>query len=60
MKGGSIVEKGSHDELIGNPEGSYTALWKLQQTAPTKDAPSFEVLQVSMHRVSVAQMAKGA
>ena len=49
MKGGSIVEKGSHDELISNPEGDYTALWKLQQTAPTKDAPSFEVLQVSMH-----------
>ena len=50
------MEKGSHGELISNPEGSYTALWKLQQTAPTKDAPSFEVLQVSMHVASVARI----
>ena len=51
VKGGSIIEKGSHDELIANPEGHYSALWKLQQSAPTKEAPSFEVLQVSVRVV---------
>ena len=58
VKGGSIDEKGSHTELIANPEGSYAALWKLQQAAPgsTKNKPSFEEL----HRARELQAEKSA
>jgi subfamily B ATP-binding cassette protein HlyB/CyaB len=31
MEKGQIVENGSHDELLQNPEGIYTHLYKLQQ-----------------------------
>jgi subfamily B ATP-binding cassette protein HlyB/CyaB len=30
MKDGRIVEVGSHDELLGRPDGLYSRLWALQ------------------------------
>lgn len=47
VKGGSIVEQGNHAELMEDPDGSYAALYKLQQTSPTKEKPSFEEMQAS-------------
>lgn len=34
VKGGRIVEQGSHKELMARPDGAYTALAKLQLAAP--------------------------
>jgi subfamily B ATP-binding cassette protein HlyB/CyaB len=31
MDKGQIVESGSHDELLRNPDGIYTHLYRLQQ-----------------------------
>ncbi|MCY1563038.1 Alpha-hemolysin translocation ATP-binding protein HlyB [compost metagenome] len=30
MDRGRIVECGTHDELVGQPEGHYAQLWRLQ------------------------------
>jgi ABC-type multidrug transport system fused ATPase/permease subunit len=30
LEGGRIVEIGRHDELLSNPEGTYTTLYQLQ------------------------------
>ncbi|XP_074307993.1 ABC transporter B family member 9 isoform X3 [Silene latifolia] len=35
---GKIIEKGSHDELIRDPEGGYTQLVRLQEGAKEKEA----------------------
>lgn len=65
VKGGSIVEEGSHTELIAIPEGSYAALWKLQQAAPdsTKEKPSFEELhgarELQAEKSAIADAAAG-
>ena len=33
LKGGNIVESGSHNELVDRPGGTYATLLKLQMTA---------------------------
>ena len=38
---GKIVETGSHEELISNPNGVYAALVHLQETASLQRHPSF-------------------
>lgn len=48
------MEQGSHAELMADPAGSYAALYKLQQAAPTKDKPSFEELQAEKHAIEDA------
>ncbi|CAF1384544.1 unnamed protein product [Rotaria magnacalcarata] len=30
---GSIIERGSHDELLAKPDGTYAAMWKEQSTS---------------------------
>jgi len=30
MDHGQVVEKGTHKELLQNPEGIYTGLWRVQ------------------------------
>ena len=48
------MEQGSHAELIADPGGSYTALYRLQQAAPTKEKPSFEEMQAEKHAIEDA------
>lgn len=33
VQGGKIIESGSHDELISNPNGAYTSLLRIQEAA---------------------------
>ncbi|CAF2387925.1 unnamed protein product [Rotaria sp. Silwood2] len=33
LKEGTIVERGSHDELLEKPDGVYAAMWREQSTA---------------------------
>ncbi|KAL0703820.1 hypothetical protein Bca4012_070245 [Brassica carinata] len=33
VHGGSIIESGSHDELISNPDGAYSSLLRIQEAA---------------------------
>lgn len=33
MKKGNIVEKGTHEELLQDPDGAYSSLIRLQQSA---------------------------
>lgn len=33
VHGGNIIESGSHDELISNPDGAYSSLLRIQQAA---------------------------
>lgn len=56
VKGGSIVEQGSHVKLMEDPDGSYAALYKLQQTAPTKEKPSFEEMQASFQSLEALHL----
>ena len=50
---------------MANPEGSYAALWKLQQAAPgsTKEKPSFEELhgarELQAEKSAIADAAAG-
>lgn len=37
---GKIVETGSHDELISNPNSAYSSLLQLQEAAPLQSYPS--------------------
>ncbi|XP_074264683.1 ABC transporter B family member 2-like [Silene latifolia] len=41
VQGGRVVETGSHDELISNPESAYLSLIQLQETASLSKFPSF-------------------
>ncbi|GAB2273117.1 (ABC) transporter [Dionaea muscipula] len=49
VKGGKIVETGSHDELISNPTSAYATLIRLQEMASLKRYPSMEA---SVGRIS--------
>lgn len=40
VQGGKIVETGSHDELISNPNSVYSSLVQLQETASLQRYPS--------------------
>lgn len=31
VEGGKIIESGSHDELISNPDGAYSSLLRIQE-----------------------------
>ena len=33
LREGEIVERGSHDELLTKPNGTYAAMWKEQSTS---------------------------
>ena len=48
------MEQGSHAQLIGDPQGSYASLYRLQQAAPAKEKPSFEELQAEKHAIEDA------
>ena len=40
VQSGKIVETGSHDELISNPNSAYSSLVQLQEAAPLQHYPS--------------------
>ncbi|XP_021279974.1 ABC transporter B family member 2 [Herrania umbratica] len=40
VQNGTIVETGSHEELISNPYSAYSSLVQLQETAPLQHYPS--------------------
>lgn len=40
VQGGKIVETGSHEELISNPNSAYASLIQLQETASLQRYPS--------------------
>ena len=40
VQSGKIVETGSHDELISNPNSAYSSLVQLQEAAPLQRYPS--------------------
>ncbi|XWS62178.1 hypothetical protein CRYUN_Cryun07bG0188800 [Craigia yunnanensis] len=40
VQSGKIVETGSHDELISNPNSAYSSLVQLQETTPLQRYPS--------------------
>jgi ABC-type glutathione transport system ATPase component len=33
LREGEIIERGSHDELLSKPDGTYAAMWKEQSTS---------------------------
>ncbi|KAG1327604.1 ABC transporter B family member 11 [Cocos nucifera] len=46
---GSIVEKGSHEQLIKNPDGAYSRLIRLQEVNQDSDQHSHPDLSVAVH-----------
>ncbi|XP_074269733.1 ABC transporter B family member 9-like isoform X1 [Silene latifolia] len=50
---GKIVEKGSHDQLIRDPEGSYSQLVRLQEGAKEKEAIKRTVSRSSSQKLNI-------
>lgn len=38
--GGKIIESGSHDELISNPDGAYSSLLRIQEAVHEATSPN--------------------
>ncbi|KAL9236879.1 hypothetical protein vseg_011498 [Gypsophila vaccaria] len=57
---GKILEKGSHDELIRDPEGGYSQLVRLQEGAEEKEATLVDLNNIEMASYTEKTMSRSA
>ncbi|XP_010540773.1 PREDICTED: ABC transporter B family member 2-like [Tarenaya hassleriana] len=55
VQGGKIVESGSHDELISSPNGAYSSLLHLQESASLQRHPSLNPSLTRPHSVNYSR-----
>ncbi|CAL9214453.1 unnamed protein product [Arabidopsis halleri] len=55
--GGKIIESGSHEELISNPDGAYSSLLRIQEAASPNlnHTPSLPVSTISLPELPIAE-----
>jgi ribosomal protein S3 len=57
VKGGSIVEQGSHQQLMANKNGVYEALAKLQQLTAPPHIPDIEIAEADKTKLDAVDTA---
>ncbi|CAA7020756.1 unnamed protein product [Microthlaspi erraticum] len=60
VEGGKIIESGSHDDLISNPNGAYTSLLRIQEAANPNlsHTPSLPVSTDSLQEIQLQPITK--